>query len=131
MGFWHTGYIDHYEIAGLGDSYMPPPRVFRCDVCKEVHTTFEALRWHRLEAHPFKRPVLYVGGREVPDIGLRLTSPLTRGSVTALTNPVGSGDAQRLELETNPFTNKDEGLFIKILQRSFARFIGQASGLRV
>lgn len=84
MGFWHTGYIEFHEPTGFGENYERAPEVFRCEICQEEHRTFDGLSAHRLEAHPFKRPVLFVAGREVPDVGLRVTRQLWTESVAVL-----------------------------------------------
>ena len=65
MGFWHTGYFEHHEEAGLGDNWQPARQVFHCQHCDGQFVTIEALRQHRFEAHPYVRPIMFVRGIEL------------------------------------------------------------------
>lgn len=84
MGFWHTGYIEFHEPTGLGKLPVPTVIVFRCEVCARECATLDELRQHRFEAHPVMRPVLLIGSREVPDVGIHVTERLHEASVTVI-----------------------------------------------
>ncbi|HED14814.1 MAG TPA: hypothetical protein ENI62_14375 [Gammaproteobacteria bacterium] len=81
MGFWHTGYIEFHEPAGLGDSYVPAPPVYRCKHCDETFASADELRDHRFENHPYTRPILFLRGTEAGTTPLRITRPLEKGDI--------------------------------------------------
>jgi hypothetical protein len=77
VGFWHTGYMEFHEPVGLGELIaIPSIPVYRCDQCGQTFRSNEQLRLHRFEEHPSVRPVLFVRGREVGSVALRVTRPL-------------------------------------------------------
>src|SRR5262245_24018299 len=80
MGFWHTGYIEFHEPVGLGE-WRPTPPVFRCVHCASVFATREALREHRFQAHPLRRPLLFLKGNEVGTQPVRITKRLDQGDI--------------------------------------------------
>jgi hypothetical protein len=65
MGFWHTGYAEFHEPAGIGDyDYSPPlPVRFTCEHCSWSSLELEELRKHRFEQHPVRQPALLLRGR--------------------------------------------------------------------
>ena len=65
MGFWHTGYIEHHEDAGLGDNWQPAPTVYRCVHCSLQFEMEDELRKHRFETHPYTQPSLFFRGIEL------------------------------------------------------------------
>lgn len=73
MGFWHTGYMEFHEATGLGHTYTPEKPVYACKHCEQRFDSMDALRRHRFEAHPYKRPVLFVRGIELGTTPFRLT----------------------------------------------------------
>lgn len=75
MGFWHTGYIEFHEPTGFGD-WQRLPTVYRCGQCDQTFDSADALRTHRFETHPLRRPVLVVRDREVGTRPLRVTTAL-------------------------------------------------------
>ena len=82
MGFWHTGYLEHHEEAGLGDyRFVPRPPEYRCAMCGAIFETKDALRGHRFETHPRYRPVLMLNGLELGTVTKRVTAPLRESDV--------------------------------------------------
>lgn len=65
MGFWHTGYFEFHEQVGYGEGFLPRPTVYTCSHCGESFTSNDALRIHRFERHPHKRPILILRGLEI------------------------------------------------------------------
>ena len=84
MGFWHTGYIEHHEEAGLG-GYDPRPPVYSCLHCSDSFSNRDELLRHRFQAHPYVTPILFVRGREIGATPVRVSRPLDRLDVS-LTN---------------------------------------------
>jgi len=84
MGFWHTGYFEFHEPTGLDRSYEAAPPVFYCAHCPETFASVEALRQHRFEAHPVKRPALFLRGQEVGGVRFRVSSVLGIPDVATL-----------------------------------------------
>lgn len=80
MGFWHTGYIEFHEPVGLG-TWNPTPPVYACPHCESVFSTCEALQDHRFEAHPLRRPLLFVRGDEVGTQPIRITTALSPADI--------------------------------------------------
>jgi len=77
MGFWQTGYIEHHEVAGLGN-FSPDlsPPTFTCKDCGEICLSVDELRKHRFESHPSHRPTFFVRGKELGTDSIRITRPL-------------------------------------------------------
>lgn len=73
MGFWHTGYIDFHQPSGIEDWCRPAPPTFRCTKCNLQFDNEAALRLHRFQAHPFKRPLLFIRGTEIGSTPLTIT----------------------------------------------------------
>ena len=77
MGFWHTGYIEFHEDAGLeGYEFEASTREYPCDTCGEIFGTTDDLQTHRLESHPLHRPALIVRGAEAGARSVVITSRL-------------------------------------------------------
>ena len=84
MGFWQTGYMEFHEPVGLdGFEYSPSPPTYPCRHCDRVYATTDELRQHRYEAHPLRRPPLYIRGIEVGSEPRRITQPLREEDVRA------------------------------------------------
>ena len=81
MGFWHTGYMEHHEDAGLGEDYVPGPVLYNCQHCKEQFANKDELLRHRFEKHPYVTPILLVRGRELGATPIRLSRPIERSDV--------------------------------------------------
>jgi len=77
MGFWHTGYLEHHEITGLGD-YSPKllPPTFTCKDCGKICLSVDELSKHRFENHPSHRPTFFIRGKELGTESIRITRPL-------------------------------------------------------
>lgn len=80
MGFWHTGYLERCEPAGLDEDLLarlaaPAPR-FACGACLAAFVTRGELQRHIFEEHPLRRPVMRIRGREAGREELLLTRPL-------------------------------------------------------
>lgn len=82
MGFWQTSYIEHHEVAGLGD-FTPDlsPPTFTCKDCGEICLSVDELRKHRFESHPSHRPTFFVRGKELGEDSIRITRPLAEGEL--------------------------------------------------
>ena len=78
MGFWHTGYEEFHEPAGLEDYiFQPsPPQRYVCDICSKCLDDLESLRRHRFESHPQRQPLLFIRGRAVGQIALKIMTLL-------------------------------------------------------
>jgi hypothetical protein len=78
MGFWHTGYAEFHELAGLGGYvYTPPPPVrYACEHCSLSFSNLEAVRKHRFEAHPLRQPALFLRGKPVGALPEVLMTPV-------------------------------------------------------
>lgn len=84
MGFWQTGYWEFHEPVGLdGFEYSPLPPTYPCRHCDRVCDTADELQQHRYEAHPFRRPPLYIRGIEVGSDPHRITRALREEEVRA------------------------------------------------
>jgi len=83
MGFWHTGYLEHHEVTGLGD-YSPRllPPTFTCKDCGEIYLSEDELHKHRFESHPSRRPTFFVRGRELGAAPIRITRPLAEDDMS-------------------------------------------------
>lgn len=66
MGFWHTGYFEHHEIAeeSSGSSYVPPPVMYRCDTCGVEFQERAEFDLHVFRGHINNRPQLYFRSRQ-------------------------------------------------------------------
>lgn len=85
MGFWHTGYMEFHEPAGLGDfKFKPIPRQYICLHCNLRCSSGEELRTHRFENHPLRRPVLFLFGRELGTHPVRVTTSVSANDVCFL-----------------------------------------------
>lgn len=73
MGFWHTGYMEFHDEAGLEYTYRPEKPVYHCQHCGEHFDSMDALRRHRFELHPYTRPLLFVRGIELGATPFRIT----------------------------------------------------------
>ncbi len=83
MGFWHTGYIEFHEPAGLDGCYLKPsPPQFSCAHCDAIFPSLDELRNHRFESHPLRRPTLFLQGRELGTHTYRITRQLIAGDVS-------------------------------------------------
>lgn len=76
MGFWHTGYIEFHEPAGLDESFSIPPLRYCCQYCDQVFETADGLRRHRFEQHPYERPMLLFGITELGTSRFYVTRPI-------------------------------------------------------
>jgi hypothetical protein len=76
MGFWHTGYIEFHEPVGLEGEWTPLPARFSCTHCPQEFESFDELRKHRFEAHPLRRPVMLLRGRELGRQRMKITQPV-------------------------------------------------------
>ena len=65
MGFWHTGYMEFHEPAGLEVEVTLSPPKYSCTQCGLEFENQEKLRFHRFEVHRHRRPTLYFKGREI------------------------------------------------------------------
>ena len=84
MGFWQTGYMEFHEPVGLdGFDCSPSSPTYPCHHCDCVFGTADDLRRHRYEAHPLRRPPLYIRGIEVGSEPRRITQPLREEDVRA------------------------------------------------
>lgn len=83
MGFWHTGYIEFHEGTGIEAWCRPTPPTYRCSRCTKTFKDAAALRHHRFEAHPFKRPLLFIRGIELGTTPLTITRPLNPSDIAA------------------------------------------------
>lgn len=77
MGFWHTGYIEHHEESGLGDSWKPGPTIYRCIHCPLQFGLEDELRKHRFETHPYTRPFMFLRGLELGASRVNVTRRIT------------------------------------------------------
>lgn len=81
MGFWHTGYGEFHEPAGLDPKFKPQPKRFPCAKCGKLYSSSDELLSHRFEAHPLRRPTMFVRGRELGTNRVRITQPLSAADV--------------------------------------------------
>lgn len=73
MGFWHTGYMEFHDEAGLGYTYQPQKPVYHCQHCGQHFDSMDELRRHRFQLHPYTRPLLFVRGVELGATPFRVT----------------------------------------------------------
>jgi hypothetical protein len=83
MGFWHTGYMEFHEPTGIGDLFRPAKIVYVCPHCPSSFEDADSLRRHRFEAHPFRRPVLFVRGVELGATAFRVSQASLPGDFVA------------------------------------------------
>ena len=80
MGFWHTGYGEFHESGGL-PKFTPQPKRFPFQQCDESYSSPDELFSHRFEAHPLRRPVVFVQGQELGTNRGPITQPLSAAEV--------------------------------------------------
>lgn len=81
MGFWHTGYIEFHEGSGIEDAYRPEPRTYPCSHCGIEFQNAAAMRQHRFQAHPVKRPLLVIEGIEVGSTPVTFTQAINSSDI--------------------------------------------------
>jgi hypothetical protein len=81
MGFWHTGYIEFHEPSGIDEWCRPEPTIYHCSHCGEKFDNPAALRQHRFQKHPYKRPVLHIAGTEIGSTPVTITQQIEPHSV--------------------------------------------------
>lgn len=81
MGFWHTGYSEFHEPAGLDPKFKPQPKRFACVKCGKLYSSPDELLSHRFEVHRLHRPAMFVRGRELGKKRVRITQPLSAADV--------------------------------------------------
>lgn len=83
-------YHDHIDPGQGGGSLIIPdtpaydPSVYQhfpCRKCTAEFSSYEAWFQHRFEVHPFKRPVLFIGIREITTPRLTITTQLREAQV--------------------------------------------------
>lgn len=83
-------YYDHIDPGQGGSSLIIPdtpaydPSVYQhfpCRKCPAEFSSYEAWFQHRFEVHPFKRPVLFIGIREITTPRLTITTQLKEAQV--------------------------------------------------
>ena len=85
MGFWQTGYAEFHDPwwgRAPGIRSEPSPRAFACAHCNQLFASVDALRSHRFECHPLRRPVLFLRGQEIGSHPVRVTRALRSADVT-------------------------------------------------
>ncbi len=101
MGFWQTGYMEFHEPVGLdGFEYSPSPPTYPCLHCDRVCGTADELRQHRYEAHPLRRPPLYIRGIEVGSEPRRITRRLREEDVRAEGVDIAVVNGREMRVET-------------------------------
>ena len=98
MGFWHTGYIEFHEPTGFG-SWRPEPTVYRCAHCNETFENTAALREHRFQAHPFKRPLLFIRGFEIGSTPVTITQAINPNDVETSACTAASVNGERIAID--------------------------------
>lgn len=83
MGFWHTGYMEFHEPSGIEEWCRPDPPTYRCSHCGKDFENAAALRHHRFEMHPFKRPLLFIRGMEIGSSPITITRELKSSEINA------------------------------------------------
>jgi hypothetical protein len=81
MGFWHTGYMEFHEPVGLDWQFKPRPPSYLCPLCTLEFSSEDTLHKHRLEAHPLRRPALFIDGTELGARRLRIAHALAPSAV--------------------------------------------------
>jgi hypothetical protein len=81
MGFWHTGYIEFHEPVGLDWEFIPRAPSYACSLCANEFSSEDALHKHRLEAHPLRRPALFIDGVELGSRRHRVTQAVVASAV--------------------------------------------------
>ncbi|WP_028322711.1 hypothetical protein [Desulfatiglans anilini] len=81
MGFWHTGYMEFHEPEDFDFTVDPSPPSYPCEHCGKTYLSKEALWKHRFEAHPLRRPVMFLRGRELGTHPVRITRRLAQEDV--------------------------------------------------
>ena len=83
MSMWHHGSETPYDKPErlISPHYHPLPPVFSCDQCGETRPSKDELRQHRFEAHPLRKPILFLQGRELGHHTTRVTRPLVQDDV--------------------------------------------------
>lgn len=82
MGFWHVGYMEFHDPLDL-EGYELRPKVYHCDQCALHFPTIDKLKAHCFEAHPYKRPVLFIAGKPIPKSGRVIRSALAEAEIFA------------------------------------------------
>src|SRR5258708_2419561 len=73
--------MEFHEPVGLDWVFKPSPPSYQCSLCTLEFSSEEALRKHRLEAHPLRRPTLFIDGMELGSRRLRITRALAPSAV--------------------------------------------------
>lgn len=117
MGFWHTGYIEFHEPAGIEEPVLdPPPVTYRCEHCDALFPTIDKLREHRFSLHPSIRPSLFIRGHEVGGQAVRITQPLTASDVHIIASSAYVNDnvIQPTELASLLTTKQSETIELRL-----------------
>lgn len=78
MGFWHTGYMEFHEETGLDYQFAPREApTHRCPLCDASFASPEGLRQHRLERHPYIKPVLFLRCVELGATSFHVSRPIS------------------------------------------------------
>lgn len=117
MGFWHTGYIEFHEVAGLPDDQKPDLTsragpAFPCEICKNSFWSAEELARHRAGAHPRTRPMLFL--RHSPAL-----STLNIVSMPLAAAEVSVGHASKVLLDGEDVDLSRLGMVLSGLQRDY------------
>jgi hypothetical protein len=68
--------IAQYRPIGMDKVELSRYQKFPCQKCDKEFSTYDAWFQHRFEAHPFSRPVLFLGAQEITTPRLVVTYPI-------------------------------------------------------
>ncbi|RDK09150.1 hypothetical protein [Cupriavidus lacunae] len=102
-------YYDHIDPGQGGSSMVIPelprpvldrPQVFTCSLCHEDFPSYEHWFQHRFEAHPYRRPLLVLGSREVNTPRFVVTTTLKPKQIQAINAEICRLDGQTISPAT-------------------------------
>jgi hypothetical protein len=124
MGFWHTGYIEFHEPAGLEGEFefRPAQPKFPCSQCGQTFASPDDLRRHRFEAHALRRPALYIGPHECGSHRIRIARPVRSVDVRV-------EDCDRITLNGGEIKSGQLGRMLSRVQSDVCRIVLEKQGI--
>lgn len=124
------GFLDFIDPGNSGGSVptpsspwdrLPPPApvVYRCVVCNAAFPDPDRLFEHRFTAHPYKRPALILGGRELTSPREVVVRPLTAADIVLANTDLCFFDGASVKPEhlAALLSNQRDGLHTVVLNK--------------
>ena len=124
------GFLDFIDPGNSGGSVPAPPSpwerlsppapvVYRCIICNATFLDPDRLFEHRFTAHPYKRPALILGGRELTSPREVVVRPLTAADIVLANTDLCFFDGATVKPEhlATMLSNQRDGLHTVVLNK--------------